>query len=144
MIKILGDRFRILTIFYLMLSSFIFAKAFFDRFDWLSLLLGFYWWYIAGLIVFTIFKLSRIASFPLDLIEEFSKLGKWILASSSEFLMFEHQEVLFVSNFVEIVHVQLPHKWWKISVSKVNRQNHRLKLLDIRYCEVCPHLIPIN
>jgi len=59
-----------------------------------------------------------------------------------EFLMLENALIELVSDFVEIVHVELPHEWWKVPVPKVDGQNLLLKFLYVLDDEVGTLIVP--
>jgi hypothetical protein len=56
--------------------------------------------------------------------------------------MLENVLVLLVSNFVEIIHVELPDEGGEVSVSEVDRKNLLLEAIDIEDGEVGSLLVP--
>ena len=61
---------------------------------------------------------------------------------SSEFTMFENVLVEFVADFVEVVHVELPHKRTEVFMSEVDRQDLLLKSFHVHNGEVSAVLVP--
>jgi hypothetical protein len=61
---------------------------------------------------------------------------------SSELFMFENVFILLVSDFMEIIHVELPDKGGEISMSEVNWENDLLKLFNVSDNKVCSLIIP--
>lgn len=60
----------------------------------------------------------------------------------SELFMFKNVFIIIVSDFVEVIHVQLSHKGRKISMPEMNRQNFLLELLNINDNEIGSFLVP--
>lgn len=56
--------------------------------------------------------------------------------------MLENVLVLLVSNFVEIIHVELPDEGGEVSVPEVDRKNLLLETIDIEDSEVGSLLVP--
>ena len=52
--------------------------------------------------------------------------------------------ILFISNFVEIVHVELSNKGGEISMPEVDRQNFLFKTVKIQDSKVGSFFIPYN
>jgi len=65
-----------------------------------------------------------------------------LLGVSSELPVFEDVFILFVADFVEIVHVELPYKGRKVSVPEVSRQDFLLEAFNIENGEVRAFLVP--
>jgi hypothetical protein len=52
--------------------------------------------------------------------------------------------VLFISNFVEVIHVELSDERTEVAVSEVDGQNFLLELLDVLDGEVGSFLVPAS
>ena len=56
--------------------------------------------------------------------------------------MLKNVLILFISDFMEIIHVQLSDKGREVTVSEVDRKDLLLKAINIKNCEVGPLLVP--
>jgi hypothetical protein len=52
--------------------------------------------------------------------------------------------ILLISNFVEVIHVELPYKRREVSMSKVSWQNLLLEALNIQNRKMSALFIPSN
>ena len=65
-----------------------------------------------------------------------------IPAVASELPMFEDVAVELVADFVEVIHVELPHEGAKVFVSEIDRKDLLLKPFHVDNGEVCSILAP--
>ena len=63
---------------------------------------------------------------------------------SSKLAMLEDVLVLFVANFVEVVHVELADKGTEVAMSEKDRQNLLLELLHVVNSEVSSFFVPTS
>lgn len=56
--------------------------------------------------------------------------------------MFENVFIIVISDFVEVIHVELSDKWTEISVSKMYGQNFLFKSLYVNDNKICSFFVP--
>ena len=50
---------------------------------------------------------------------------------SPELLMLKDILVCLIADFMEIVHIELPDKWWEVSMAEENRQDLLFEFFDV-------------
>lgn len=61
---------------------------------------------------------------------------------SFELFMLENVFVIVISDFVEVIHIELSYKWTEISVSKMYRENFLFKSLYVNDNKICSFFVP--
>jgi hypothetical protein len=61
-----------------------------------------------------------------------------------ELLVLENRDFLFLSNFMKIIHIKLPHKRRKLAMLKILRKNLVLKQFLIFNYKADPSFSPLN
>ena len=61
-----------------------------------------------------------------------------------DLLMFKNRDLFFLSNFVEIIHIQLSHKRWKFFMFKILRKNLIFKKIFILDNKATSSLSPLD
>ena len=103
---------------------------------------------VNGIVFFLVFGLVLVliffggTTFTLDFVETLSAVSEGILKASTEVFMFEDAEILLVTDFVKIVHVELADKWWEVLVAEVVGEDFCFEFFDVDDGEIGAFLIP--
>lgn len=63
---------------------------------------------------------------------------------ATELLVLKYAEVGFVADFVEVIHVELPHEGGEVAVPEIDGQHLLLELLDVLDDEGSAILVPTS
>ena len=69
-------------------------------------------------------------------------MSKGVPGVSAEFPVFKDALVLFIANFVEVIHVELPDEGGEVAVSEVDGKDLLFEAIDVDNGEVGSFVVP--